>query len=333
MPTDIKLWRISSDQPVSVPQEKLDLESRLEKWLTKDISLVGNDVLVIGRQITTDYGGIIDILGMDPEGNLLILELKRDKTPRDIVAQVLDYASWVADLSAERINEIAEYYLENHSLETSFKEHFQSELPEVLNERHRIYIVASKVDSSTERIVKYLSESHNMDINVITFAYFQTSEGEFLGRSTLLDEIQVETRAESKSKRRPKRTWEELENLAKTHGVVELYNRALEELNPLFETARRRRSNVALYGKGEDGKRSTILGIYPGVSSEEKGLVIGYFPERLHYYFNLQASSVEEIVAELPTSAEISWQNSYHFDNDTLTRFLDLLKRSDVGQP
>ena len=35
-----------------------------------------------------------------------------------------------------------------------------------------MYIVASSLDSSTERIVGYLSETHGVDINVATFAYF-----------------------------------------------------------------------------------------------------------------------------------------------------------------
>ena len=54
----------------------------------------------------------------------------------------------------------------------AFREKFQAELPDVLNERHRMYIVASNLDAASERIVKYLSESHDIDINVVTFAFF-----------------------------------------------------------------------------------------------------------------------------------------------------------------
>ena len=42
----------------------------------------------------------IDLLAIDADGNLHVLELKRDKTPRDVVAQVLDYGSWVTTLIA-----------------------------------------------------------------------------------------------------------------------------------------------------------------------------------------------------------------------------------------
>jgi RecB family endonuclease NucS len=103
MPTEIKLWRIDGEHPVTISREKLDLESRIEEWLRQDIGLVSDNLLVIGQQVSTDYGGSIDLLAIDHVGNLVVLELKRDKTPRDIVAQVLDYASWVQGLNHESI--------------------------------------------------------------------------------------------------------------------------------------------------------------------------------------------------------------------------------------
>jgi RecB family endonuclease NucS len=60
-------------------------------------------LLLIGRQIQTDYGKFIDMLALDQEGNLVIIELKKNRTPREVVAQTLDYASWVQNLSYERI--------------------------------------------------------------------------------------------------------------------------------------------------------------------------------------------------------------------------------------
>jgi RecB family endonuclease NucS len=91
MPTEMTLWRIDHEQPKPIAQQKLDVEYRLENWIRDDVGLVSNDLLVIGQQVPTAYGGFIDLLAMDSMDNLVILELKRDKTPRDIVAQVLDY--------------------------------------------------------------------------------------------------------------------------------------------------------------------------------------------------------------------------------------------------
>lgn len=66
---------------------------------------------MVGRQVETDFGGLIDLLCVDAAGDLVVVELKRDKTPREITAQALDYASWVVNLTHERVTSIAEAYL------------------------------------------------------------------------------------------------------------------------------------------------------------------------------------------------------------------------------
>lgn len=330
MPTEMKLWRIDNERPTSIPQQKLNLECRLEEWLRHDISLISNDLLVIGQQVETAYGGLIDLLAIDPVGNLVILELKRDKTPRDIVAQVLDYASWAQDLSHESIEEIANGFLKNGTFEQVFREKFQAELPDVLNERHRMYIVASSLDSATERIVRYLSETHDVDINVATFAYFKTGEGELLGRSLLLNETEVQIRAESKSKRKPPRSWEELRGLAEQNGVVDLYDRALSELRLLHDGANRTRTNVALVGyMGENKARNTIISIYPEASSAERGLALLVYLDRVCEYFSIPEEDVKRTFG-LPAKDAETWDpgSTWFFDKQRFEELISLLSQA-----
>jgi RecB family endonuclease NucS len=47
------------------------------------------------RHSSAPIGGRIDLLCINGDGDIVIVELKRDKTPREITAQALDYASWV----------------------------------------------------------------------------------------------------------------------------------------------------------------------------------------------------------------------------------------------
>ena len=82
------------------------MEARLEGWIRDDVGLVNDGLLVIGQQVPTEHTGDIDLLAMDSEANLVILELKRDRTPRDIVAQTLDYASYVQKLGLSEIQDI-----------------------------------------------------------------------------------------------------------------------------------------------------------------------------------------------------------------------------------
>jgi hypothetical protein len=87
MPQDIRLWRVgNNDQLAECGHASLNLEGRLEEWLARDISILDADLLVIGRQVETAFGGIIDIFCINHSGDLVIVELKRDKTPREITA-------------------------------------------------------------------------------------------------------------------------------------------------------------------------------------------------------------------------------------------------------
>jgi endonuclease NucS-like protein len=103
MGAEVHLWRVAvGEQLIEIDRAPLSLESRLQDWLVRDISILDPGMLVIGREVETDFGGFIDILCIDAEGDLVIVELKRDRTPREVTAQPLDYASWVSALSNDR---------------------------------------------------------------------------------------------------------------------------------------------------------------------------------------------------------------------------------------
>ena len=184
MPQQIRMWEIVPDNNTlaEVTASGIGLEERLEDWLESDISMLDDNLLVIGRQVRTPFGGIIDLLCLDDAGDTVIVELKKGKTPREVTAQALDYASWVKDLSLERIREIAAGYSKRgSSLEDAFRSRFDRPLPETLNVNHRSLIVAEQMDDSTERIVRYLSDV-SVPVNVATVQHFKDSNGrEMLG--------------------------------------------------------------------------------------------------------------------------------------------------------
>src|ERR1051325_6763367 len=120
-------WKVTNGQLVPISRKKLDSEQRLEDWLAQDLGLLGRELLFIDRQVITPAGRL-DILAMDENGGLVVIELKKDKTPREVVAQVLDYGSWATQQSYESI---AERYSAIHSkpLQTAFQERFDSSIP------------------------------------------------------------------------------------------------------------------------------------------------------------------------------------------------------------
>jgi hypothetical protein len=147
--------------------------------------------------VPTDHGKFIDLLAMDATGGLIIIELKKDRTPREIVAQVLDYASWVRSLSTLEVYERAEKYL-SARLVTAFRERFDQGIPEQLNATHSMLIVASELDAASRRIVEYLSEEHGLAINTAFFNVFEVDGLEWLTTDFLLDQDEVEERSERK---------------------------------------------------------------------------------------------------------------------------------------
>jgi len=291
----IRLWKIENKDLREVEKSKLNLEERLEDWIENDISIISSGLLVISRQVETGYGGFIDILCIDEKGDIAIIELKRDKTPREITAQVLDYASWVKNLTADQVQEIARKYF-NNGLEEAFESKFGIDLPESINQEHEMLIVGSEIDNSSQRIINYLSESYGVAINAVAFNYFKDSSCEYLARTFLIEpskaEIQQQTR---KGKRLPNLTEEQLQAIANENEVGELYRRLLDGLTPLFYSRRPTRSTIGFKGI-VDEKRRVILSLVPGESNLEDGLRFRVYVERFSKHFKINEDQVKEIL-------------------------------------
>lgn len=195
MSLSMDLWQIKNNDLIPMERITLDLEKHLEAWIEKDISILGLDnEMIIGRQVHTSYGGYIDILAINGDGELVIIELKRSKTPRDIVAQCLDYATWVHELDYDDITEIYKAY-KTTDFDKDYAEFFDAPVPEKINTSNQIVIVAESLDDSTERIVTYLNDVHRVNINAIFFNVFRKDGNEYIGRSWLKDPVDVEEKS------------------------------------------------------------------------------------------------------------------------------------------
>lgn len=299
MTQEVRLWEILEGEALKeISQANLNYEDRIEEWLENDISIVSNDLLVIGRQVNTDFGGTIDLLCLDNQGDVVVVELKRDKTPREITAQVLDYASWVKDLSRERVTEIGDDYLGDMSnLEEAYRNKFGLDYPEIVNESHKMLVVASEIDASSERIIKYLSDSYGVGINAITFNYFKNDDGkEYLSRVFLIEpsDVEYKTRTKASPKRSKPLTFEEFQELADNNGVGEIYKRALEKLGPKFDRTTRHVTAVGFQGNiGDENSLSPIMVIYPYYSNYENGLYFYVYLDRLASYFKIDKETID----------------------------------------
>ena len=190
MPVEVAIWRIDAGVEL-IPFGGIDYEARLQQIIADDISIVDPDLMVIGREVATAYGGRIDILAMDASGNLVVVELKRDKTSREVVAQALDYGYWVSHIATDEIaGTFIDYQrrflrLDNPvGIDAALNERFNI-VPDEINSEHRLVIVAAELDPATERMVTYLQEEYGVDINVVFFRAFRDGERQYLTRAWL----------------------------------------------------------------------------------------------------------------------------------------------------
>lgn len=105
MPIKHAIWKVGT-QPPPLSLGKLASEQALEDMIVREPGILSAEWMLIGRQEQTGFGGRIDLLAIAPDGSLVLIELKRNKTPREIVAQALDYAAWVEKLTTDRIAQI-----------------------------------------------------------------------------------------------------------------------------------------------------------------------------------------------------------------------------------
>jgi len=188
------IWKVGS-QPKMLAESSLPKEQILEDMIIAAPHILSEEWMLIGQQENTGFGGRIDLLAVAPDGSLVLIEIKRDRTTREVVAQALDYASWLEKLRVEDIVAIYGRFAPGKNLADDFRQRFGQVLDEeALNQNHQIIIVAASLDDSTERIVAYLSE-RDIPINVLCFQIFTNGADQLLSRSWLLDPVHTQVNA------------------------------------------------------------------------------------------------------------------------------------------
>lgn len=249
MPIQHAIWKVGNT-PLPLNVTRLPSEQLLEAMIVSSPEILSPEWMLIGRQESTGFGGRIDLLAIAPDGSLVLIEIKRDRTPREIVAQALDYASWVEGLTADRIAQIYQRFSNGGGLSEAFKQRFGTVLDEnTLNESHQIILVAAALDDSTERIISYLN-ARDIAINVVFFQVFQHGDEQLLSRAWLIDpgttQFNAATSPVTKGEKEPwngeyyvsfgsgsRRTWED----ARKYGFISAgggawYSRTLKLLKP-----------------------------------------------------------------------------------------------------
>jgi hypothetical protein len=182
----MRVFGIQSDgkfsEFVQTPFQVDHEEAILEDWLESNPDGIVEDgrILIIGRQVATNFGGFIDLLGVDREGDVVVVELKRDRTPRDVIAQALEYVSFAERLDSDQLEEILRSYLNDESLSLAEHHHEYFELGSdeavAFNKDQRIVVVGQRVTPEIRQTASFL-RSKAIRVTCVEFTFFQANGG------------------------------------------------------------------------------------------------------------------------------------------------------------
>ena len=163
-----------------LPFETDHAEADLEQWLEANPGGILEDgpLLIIGRQVPTDLGKSIDLLGVDREGNVVVVELKRDRTPRDVVAQALEYAAFAAKLGAAALERILGEYRPDEplGLAEQHREYFDQSEAVAFNKNQRIVVIGQQVTPEIRQTALFLRDK-GIQVTCVEFTFFQAAGG------------------------------------------------------------------------------------------------------------------------------------------------------------
>lgn len=157
-------------------------EALLEDWLENnpDDIVESGELLIVGRQVITNLGSFIDLLAIDKNGDVVVIELKRNRTPRDTIAQSLEYASFIEKLGYEQLEDILRSYTGDESLNLAqyHRDYFSLSSDEaiVFNHDQRIVIVGQKIMPEIRQTSLFLRKK-GIRVTCLEFTFFKSNDG------------------------------------------------------------------------------------------------------------------------------------------------------------
>jgi hypothetical protein len=207
------MYNVSDDKAIKISAttfaELNYKESDIEELLRKNIDMICDEeesMLIVGKQVRNAQHGISDLTAVDNKGNIVLVEIKRDR--RDIEGrreafefQAIRYAASYATIEdpEDIVNKIYAPYIEKYRNE--FEESFLTsaelgtrKLSEFLyengaesnfNKNQKIILVASDYDEQTLSAVAWLN-SNNVDISCFKMIPYKINDQVYLNIEKVL---------------------------------------------------------------------------------------------------------------------------------------------------
>ena len=155
----------------------------LEKWIEKNPDLLGEELLII----TSEYDKFdktkerLDLLALDREGNVVVIELKRDDSGKNVDLQALKYAAYCSTLTLDDVTSIYKNYCDRNKhfiTKDDARKRIMDFITDIdfneINDNPRIILVSKEFRQEVTASVMWLRK-YGLDIKCIKLTPYQLS--------------------------------------------------------------------------------------------------------------------------------------------------------------
>jgi len=317
------LLKIENDKQRAIKPKPFDNEEALQEIVKKFPEIIPleeidenfDSLLIIGREFSLEGAGSIDLLAIDVSGLITVIEFKLEKNTdiRKVVAQVIEYAANLWELSYDILDKKVQDYFKSNRCEikelknktlvqavkwrfnkvrkededTEFStEDFIKNVSSNLQEgEFRLLIFCDNVDERTKRAVEYLNNLSGFDIYCASTDAFEV-DGQKFFKSSL---ITIDRKKTSSSKKRAgKITFEDfLNSIPKEYRE---YKETYEYFDDKFKDL------DGFYSMGTKGFSAYLI------VRENKLQILQAYPDYIildsKYYFNKTINLHKDMITE-----------------------------------
>ncbi len=180
---------------VSLAEAGLRERSDLQEWVRNNPGILGDDVLIVTFEFDRwqARGGRaadrLDLLGLDGDGRLVVVELKRGPAPDTVEMQAIKYAAFVSRFTPETLGEAHAAYLSRDGEAVSpedalaqLEEHAGGALDADRLREPRIALMAASFPSQVTASAVWLTEM-GVEVALIEFNAYRTANDTVLAVS------------------------------------------------------------------------------------------------------------------------------------------------------
>lgn len=173
----------------------------IQEWVESNPNILGENILIISKDLTffNNTKERPDLIAIDENGNIVIIELKRDDSGLNLEWQAIKYASYLSKFTVNDIFNLYEKYLTKYnrdneleislpSIKQKILEFIDEDTFDDINKKQRLILVSHRFAKEVTSAVNWLIEKYQMDIMCVQLIpfYDKDKESYYIQSNTIL---------------------------------------------------------------------------------------------------------------------------------------------------